>query len=185
MSLTAAAEIKAFRDPVGGREEVHGIPGEASLAQVDLQEAPLSWTYERRASVKLSKSQLRTARTSFENPSLEPKVQAPFETRPGEVPRRIQIERKRRLYSQHRLENLLQERGIDYSRPSQSALASLDPSIPVIPLEVFDNHDFDVRSPENWLSLAKDPEGSMVGLPARALFINKDSTGTWRECKVS
>lgn len=49
--------------------------GEAGLAQVNLQEAPAAWTYERRASVKLAKSQLRTVRASFENPSLEPKVQ--------------------------------------------------------------------------------------------------------------
>lgn len=48
--------------------------GEASFAQVNLQGAPSAWTYERRASVKLSKSQLRTVRASFENPSLEPKV---------------------------------------------------------------------------------------------------------------
>lgn len=45
------------------------------MAQVNLQEAPSAWTYERRASVKLAKSQLRTVRASFENPSLEPKVQ--------------------------------------------------------------------------------------------------------------
>lgn len=51
--------------------------GEASLAQVNLQNAPPSWTYERRPSVKLAKSQLRTVRISSENPSLEPKVRHP------------------------------------------------------------------------------------------------------------
>lgn len=52
------------------------------------------------------------------------------------------------------------------------------------PPQVFDNHDFEVRSPENWLSLAKDSEGNVVGLPARALFLQPDQTGTWRESKV-
>lgn len=51
-----------------------GVRGEGGNAQVDLQGAPSAWTYERRASVKLAKSQLRTVRASFENPSLEPKV---------------------------------------------------------------------------------------------------------------
>lgn len=50
--------------------------------------------------------------------------------------------------------------------------------------KVFDNHDFEVRSPENWLSLAQDSEGNTVGLPARALFLQPDLTGAWRECKV-
>lgn len=48
--------------------------GEASLGQLNVQEGPAPWTYERRASVKLAKSQLRTIRASFENPSLEPKA---------------------------------------------------------------------------------------------------------------
>ena len=63
-------------------------------------------------------------------------VQAPFETRPGEIPRRIQIERKRRLYLQHRIEDLLLDRGVDHSQPPKSALAFLSPSIPPIPVEV-------------------------------------------------
>lgn len=50
--------------------------------------------------------------------------------------------------------------------------------------KVFDNRDFEVRSPENWLSLAQDSEGNTVGLPARALFLQQDLTGAWRECKV-
>lgn len=66
---TCAMPTRAFLAP-----QAAGFRGEASLAQVNLQEAPSAWTYERRASVKLSKSQLRTVRASFENPSLEPKV---------------------------------------------------------------------------------------------------------------
>lgn len=63
-------------------------------------------------------------------------VQAPYETRPGEIPRRIQIERKRRLYAQHKIETVLSERGIDYSRGPTSSLAFLSPSIQPLPVEV-------------------------------------------------
>lgn len=52
------------------------VGGEASVAHVNLQEAPSAWTYERRASVKLAKSQLCTVKASFENPSLEPKARS-------------------------------------------------------------------------------------------------------------
>ena len=33
----------------------------------------------------------------FEDKSIEPKVIAPYETRPGQIPRKIEIERKNRL----------------------------------------------------------------------------------------
>ena len=49
---------------------------------------------------------------------------------------------------------------------------------------MFDNDEFEVRSPENWLSLARDSDGNMAGLPARALFVLPDSTGQWRSSKV-
>lgn len=51
--------------------------GEASFARMNLQATPAAWTYERRASVKLATSQLRTVQAIFENPSLEPKARFP------------------------------------------------------------------------------------------------------------
>lgn len=54
----------------------------------------------------------------------------------------------------------------------------------VIAWKVFDNNDFEVRSPEHWLSLARDANGNTAGLPARALFMHGNSCGSWRECKV-
>ncbi|CAM9345937.1 unnamed protein product, partial [Choristocarpus tenellus] len=107
-----------------------------------------------------------------------------FDTRPGEIPRRILIERKKRLFSQQKIENLLMERGIDHTKPLKSALAYLNESIPPIPVEVFDNDDFEVRSPDNWLRLGQDSQGQMAGLPARALYMFPSGSGQWRECKV-
>lgn len=74
-------------------------------------------------------------------PRMFTQVQAPFETRPGEIPRRIQIERKRRLYLQHRIETLLQDRGIDYAQPTKSALAFLGASIRPLPVEASAHHN--------------------------------------------
>lgn len=79
------------------------------------------------------------ARTLAYDPRRSPaigQVQAPFETRPGEIPRRIQIERKRRLYSRHRVDALLRDRGIDYAHPQKSALAYLSEAIEPIPVAV-------------------------------------------------
>ena len=38
-------------------------------------------------------------KAEFEDKSIEPKVIAPYETRPGQIPRKIEIERKKRLYA--------------------------------------------------------------------------------------
>ncbi|CAM9146755.1 unnamed protein product, partial [Ectocarpus sp. 12 AP-2014] len=58
MSRVANEQHGAGRSPFDGREpRVGTFRGEASLAQVHLQDAPLAWTYERRPSVKLAKSQ--------------------------------------------------------------------------------------------------------------------------------
>lgn len=66
------------------------------------------------------------ASIDFEDPTLEPKgtdfestnpsvifvVQVPYQTRPGQVPRRIQVERLKRTYRKRGIEDLLAERGI-------------------------------------------------------------------------
>ncbi|KAG5178896.1 hypothetical protein JKP88DRAFT_280807 [Tribonema minus] len=172
-------------------------PAHGSLSPT-AKAAPSLSTYEKRASVKLAKSQLRTATAGFENPALEPVVQATYETRPGQVPRRIQIERKKRAYQEQNLEALLRARGVDVTHPTPGILQALAPRAPSLPLHVFDDESFEVRSPECWLSLAAAGGG---GLPARALFfvngdvraggggvppaIGCDQPAQWRECVVT
>ena len=145
----------------------------AASGHVHVTAAPSVSAYEqRRASVKLAKSQLVSATANFDNPALEPLVQAQYHTLPGEIPRRIQIERKKRLYAEQSLEALLRARGIDPCSTGSSALAAIAPTIPALPLQVFDSEDFESRSAEAWLRLAAAGGG---GLPARALYVLPDS----------
>ncbi|CAM9197863.1 unnamed protein product, partial [Phaeothamnion confervicola] len=118
---------------------------------------------------------------------LEPKVQAPYETRPGEVPRRIQVERKKRLFAKQKLEDLLLERGVDLSRPLKSALDHISPGLPPVAVEIFDDDGFEVRSPEAWLELGRASRAPVPGLPARSLFQSSDGSGAgrWRDCLVT
>jgi hypothetical protein len=46
---------------------------------------------------------------------LEPKVFVPFEMIPGKAPRRIVIERKKRLFASFAIEDLLKQQGVDYA----------------------------------------------------------------------
>jgi len=99
-------------------------------------------------------------------------VVAPFITRPGHVPRRIEIERKKRLFASQDLESLVKNAGIDYSLPSQSSLISISKAVGLLPVEAFDDEDYEERPMHEWLGLIeRDGEGVVAkGVPAKALF---------------
>ncbi|XP_041836448.1 dynein heavy chain 1, axonemal isoform X2 [Melanotaenia boesemani] len=113
-----------------------------------------------------------------------PKVLIPYKTSPGQTPRKLEIERRRREYSQLDLEQLLVEKGIDsetliprqVKNSHEDVTTSYSPGSPFLPLELFDNEDFDSRTPEDWLALGY-AEGSpdQKPIPAKA-FLPKDET---------
>lgn len=67
----------------------------------------------------------------------------PYETEPGKTPRKIKIERKKRLFLVQDIEELLKQEGIDYSDPSSNGK---------FPLEFFDDTTLDSRTISEWLS---------------------------------
>ena len=80
--------------------------------------------------------------------ALEPKVQLPFETKPGETPRKIEIERKKRLFSNQNNKLLIEnEITVSFGGKDRSAYAQM------LPLEVFDNTEFESRTIDEWLDL--------------------------------
>ncbi|MED6248877.1 hypothetical protein ATANTOWER_006426, partial [Ataeniobius toweri] len=110
-----------------------------------------------------------------------PKVQIPYETLPGHAARQLVVERLRREYLVFDLEQLLAEKGIELNSLMPRHLNSTDPISdnvlsPILPLEIFDNEDYDCRTPEDWLALGKT-EGSpgQKPVPAKALLLKDDS----------
>uniref|UniRef100_A0A8C6TUX4 Uncharacterized protein n=1 Tax=Neogobius melanostomus TaxID=47308 RepID=A0A8C6TUX4_9GOBI len=87
----------------------------------------------------------------------------------------LQPNRCRREYSQLNLEQLLEENSIDSDTLVPMCMGSNNnrvPSVsPYLPLEIFDNEDFDCRFPDDWLSLGIS-EGScdQKPIPGRALL---------------
>ena len=131
--------------------------------------------------------------------ALEPKVMAPFISRPGETPRRVQIERKKRLYAQKNVENLLHEKGYPPNVPKSTVTTNLESEAGgggvdvndtdlyaterILPLEIFDNTTFDQRRCDEWLPQI-DEEARLRAAPGTAADWRSDGSCLWKKCMV-
>ncbi|XP_054451580.1 dynein axonemal heavy chain 1 [Pteronotus mesoamericanus] len=118
----------------------------------------------------------------------EPKVQVPFLVLPGQCPRKIEIERRKQLYLSLDIEQLLANEGIDSNKlmprhpdpyHPQTIEQGNDPLFPIyLPLKVFDNEEFDCRTPSEWIDMGLEP-GSQdrKPVPGKALLPTDDFLG--------
>eukprot|EP00965_Chrysotila_dentata_P230422 6197764-Pleurochrysis_carterae.AAC.2 len=137
---------------------------------------PLSPSKPRAASLSsplrsLHKSPLPAKTTgNFKADAPQPKVLVPFHQEPGAMPRKVVIERQRRLYTEQDIEQLLLDEGVDITVPELQG---------DLPLEMFDDTEFDSRLMSEWEELVH--AGDLTG---RFLHRDADGEGSWRECKV-
>eukprot|EP00439_Symbiodinium_sp_Y106_P040791 s353_g5.t1 len=112
------------------------------------------------------------------HPSMEPKVMESYRTFAGRCPRRLRIERLRKKYASLDVQKLLVEKDVDVSQPWYEDKSPL-------PLEAFDDTEYDLRTPEEWMDFCHDPSGQFKPLPALALWRDPDSgAGYWRRAMV-
>ena len=111
------------------------------------------------AAIDMNKSRLDYRR------ALEPKVQLPFETKPGETPRKIEVERKKRLFSTQNIQML-----IDKEIQRIFGLKEISPYAQLLSYETFDDTEFEQRTLEEWLDL-KPKEISDL--------LSEESVGDW------
>jgi dynein heavy chain len=126
-----------------------------------------------------------STRHSPDRAFVEPKVFSPYRSRLGEVPRPIEVERKKRKYAGIDLNQIFEQNGalealrITCERTKNDGLDNL-------PLSLFDNFDYHSRTTEQWndyIQYSLD-EG---GLPARAYFtyLTKGALRVkWKRCRV-
>ncbi|XP_030213444.1 dynein heavy chain 1, axonemal [Gadus morhua] len=125
--------------------------------------------------------------TDFYAGAYAAKVQLPYQSIPGKTPRKIEIERRRKEYMKLDIEKLLSEKGIDathlmpvpQSSGSEDHVPNLNqpgpPASNYLPLEVFDNEEFDCRTPADWLALGcAEASSERKPVPARALLPTDD-----------
>ncbi|XP_053845413.1 dynein axonemal heavy chain 1 [Vidua macroura] len=128
------------------------------------------------------------AESDFPEQSFKPKVQMPFKRVPGQNPRKVEVERKRRLYLTFDIAELLASKGIDsnqlmprhYDPDNMPPIEETKDSVfPIyLPLKVFDNDEFDCRTPEEWISLGLEPGSSdRKPVPGKALLPTDDVLG--------
>ena len=135
--------------------------------------------------------------------ALEPKVARPFINRIDQTPRKIEMERKKRLYSSLDLKNLidaelnsLKDLGhlpkhashikVKKSATVTETVISEDASLiqqpinreaddvsQLLPLEAFDDTEFDVRTVDDWLDMTSIPDDSCPENSAAPAFPKK------------
>jgi len=122
---------------------------------------------------------------------VEPKAFLPHDTAPGQVPRRIEVERKKREYSAVNLRTSLQQMGVLEKLLDMELRAFLGDKLttPVddIPLPCFDDTEFDSRPEHVWAALVNEMLGS--GLPARAKDVqiveeSRSASFDYKACRV-
>ncbi|KAM8930485.1 dynein axonemal heavy chain 1 isoform 1-T1 [Pelodytes ibericus] len=127
-------------------------------------------------------------KSDFPKSGYEPKVQLPFQVQPGHCPRKIELERRRRQYQKLNLTQLLTNDGIDSNMlmPRHTDANNL-PCIgqnngellpTYLPLEVFDDEEFDLRTWTDWLNLGYEEGASeRKPVPGQALLPSDDILG--------
>ncbi|XP_043269181.1 dynein axonemal heavy chain 1 [Venturia canescens] len=100
---------------------------------------------------------------------------------PKHLPRNIEMERRRRLYRNLRVQDALSKAGVslldilspDVVRPlaSDEQKHGLCPTVNFLPLEIFDNEDLDCRTVNDWMQLGFI-DGTKYPLPA-TVFVEK------------
>jgi len=109
---------------------------------------------------------------------VDPKVMVPFASAPGRLPRSVVVEKTKKLYQAFNIQTILDEVGIEWQNPKAAPGAWM-------PLELFDNSDFEDRLPEDWLEIIKQSENKP--LKGKMLCSDPDHADQyiWREVKVT
>ncbi|XP_021099656.1 dynein heavy chain 1, axonemal isoform X2 [Heterocephalus glaber] len=128
------------------------------------------------------------SKTDFPPQADEPKVHVPFQVLPGQRPRKVEIERRKRQYLSLDIEQLLAGEGIDSNKlmprhpdpqNPQTIEQGCDPLFPIyLPLKVFDNEEFDCRTPSEWINMGLEPGfQNRKPVPGKALLPTDDFLG--------
>eukprot|EP01022_Parablepharisma_sp_SALTPOND_P028499 TRINITY_DN71064_c2_g1_i1.p1 TRINITY_DN71064_c2_g1~~TRINITY_DN71064_c2_g1_i1.p1 ORF type:complete len:4083 (+),score=665.19 TRINITY_DN71064_c2_g1_i1:2435-14683(+) len=102
----------------------------------------------------------------------------PFAVAPGRLPRSIVVEKTNKLYQSFVIEALLDEIGVEWRNPKLAPGSWL-------PIEGFDNADFECRLPEEWVELVKESGGKPLKGRALCKDPTKDGMYIWRPVKIT
>lgn len=107
-----------------------------------------------------------------------PKVVEVYNHRPGDRPRKVTVERRQKWYASLDIEELLLQRRITFRSPEWDAEHWLT-------LDDFDNTEYDIRGPQEWLEQGVQEDGTRLPVRATGLRTDPDGGGVWQECVVT
>jgi dynein heavy chain len=115
--------------------------------------------------------------------AVEPKVHCPHTNSGGELPRKVAIERKRILYNQQDIEQLLVDRGVDFRANTLDGQTMASGNLK---LGLFDDLQFEQHlNNSEWLEKGIDNEtGRQHGVPAKGLYRTYGSAA-WKPCTAT
>jgi len=164
-------------------------PGQGKQAKPSLRSFNKKATFNATQGRKLPSANQHSALVSTKpqhkrGQTVQPKVVVPFEQQPGKLPRRLEIERKTRLYASQDINEMLCSNGVDYTQfPPEVDHTTGKRSY--LPLDVFDDLEYEVRSPESWIVEGTDSD-EQCAIEARALMVDSShvDNGIFKPCKV-
>ena len=90
---------------------------------------------------------------------LEPKVFIPHEVKPGHVPRRVAVKRKKQEYVSQSVAELLEEAGVTRHNVFGEGGAEAGSFANLLPLGMFDNSSYDMYTPEEVSVVCDEKKG--------------------------
>ena len=108
---------------------------------------------------------------------INPKVNEPHEMIANRPPRKVMIDRMKKVYSTINIESLLKKIDIDFTKPDE--LESW------LPLEFFEDKDLDIYTPQEWLNKSTDLEGNVLFIPGIGLHRDQNGIGKWSRVLVN
>mgnify|MGYP007088253515 CR=1 FL=1 len=97
----------------------------------------------------------------------------PYEPIPGRPPRKVVIDRQRKLFASLKIEELLLELIPNIHEQSK---------VDWLPLEPFDDNEYDVWTPQEWIE--SESTDKFEPVPGQGLWRDSDNKGIWRRCLI-
>jgi dynein heavy chain len=108
---------------------------------------------------------------------IDPKVNEPHELIQDRPPRKVMIDRMKKVYATINIETLLKKVNIDYGK--------VDELDKYFPLEFFEDKDLDIYTPDQWIEKSKDMNGVQLYIPGVGLYVNEEGAGLWRRVLIN
>lgn len=168
---------RTFEQCLGLRRSTKHLPPESLVKDAPILRRINITSHSRHLGAAQKWIQIKGQRTSMSFPieTLKPKVQLMNETRPNVLPKKVAVERKRRDNDSNDWEDIYSRANLDMStlipvHILKNVQHCGKDRKPELPLEWFDDFEYDTQLPQDWLNMGLSENGVRHPLPAKAFL---------------